>query len=129
MFEITKEVVKEISKDVYDDIISPVAKPTGTILGLIPRAIKAALSPLEKWILQKEYNISEIQRLLEEKLKNVSPELIGTPEPYIAVPAIQYISYCMDKHLLNKCETVNKNRRESNTEAKFRKALFSAFYK
>ena len=96
IFEIAKEVVKEISKDVYDDIISPVAKPTGAILGLVPRAIKAALSPLEKWILQKEYNISEIQRLLEEKLKNVSPELIGTPEPYIAVPAIQYISYCMD---------------------------------
>ena len=95
-FEITKEAIKEISKDVYEDIISPVAKPTGAVLGLIPRAIKAALSPLEKWILQKEYNISEIQRLLEEKLKNVSPELIGTPEPYIAVPAIQYISYCMD---------------------------------
>ena len=95
IFEITKEVVKEISKDVYDDIISPVARPTGAILGLVPRAIKAAPSPLEKWILQKEYNISEIQRLLEEKLKNVSPELIGTPEPYIAVPAIQYISYCM----------------------------------
>ena len=64
IFEITKEVVKEISKDVYDDIISPVAKPTGAILGLVPRAIKAALSPLEKWILQKEYNISEIQRLI-----------------------------------------------------------------
>ena len=31
-------------------------------------------------------------------------------------------------HLLNKCETCNKNRRESASEAKFRKALsFSAF--
>ena len=47
-FEITKEVIKEISKDVYEDIISLVAKPTGAVLGLIPRAIKAALSPLEK---------------------------------------------------------------------------------
>ena len=31
-------------------------------------------------------------------------------------------------HLLNKCETCNKNRRESNTVTKFREALsFSAF--
>ena len=32
-------------------------------------------------------------------------------------------------HLLNKCETCNKNRRESASEAKFREALslFSAF--
>ena len=77
-FEITKEVVKEISKDVYEDTISPMAKPTGAVLGLIPRAIKAALSPLEKWILQKEYNISEIQRLLEEFSKRGSrPSAIG----------------------------------------------------
>lgn len=90
------DIAKEISKNVYDDVIHPVAKPTGEILSLLPRAIKVALSPIEKWIIQKECNMAEIRRLLEEKLKNVSPDLIEVPEPYISVPSIQYISYCMD---------------------------------
>ncbi len=65
-------------------------------MGLVPRAIKSALLPLEKWVLQKEYNVAETKKLLEEKLKNIPPESIESPEPYIAVPTMQYISYCMD---------------------------------
>ena len=94
--EVTKEATKEIAKDLYSDAGKPIVKPTGELLGLVPRAIKAALSPLEKWILQREYNIAETQKLLEEKMQGVSPEEIESPEPYIAVPALQYISYCMD---------------------------------
>ena len=95
-----KEISKEIIKDVYNDAGKPVAKPTGELIGLVPRAIKAALSPLEKWIITKEYNIEETKKLLEEKLKNTPPESIQPPEPYIAVPTIQYLSYCMDNHEL-----------------------------
>jgi len=94
--EIAKETIKEVAADVYEDAGRPIAKPTGELLGLVPRAIKAALSPLEKWIMQREYNISETQKLLEQKLQNVRPELIESPEPHIAVPAMQYICYCMD---------------------------------
>lgn len=94
--EIAKETVKEVATDVYEDAGRPIAKPTGELIGLIPRAIKAALSPLEKWVMQREYNIAETQKLLELKLQNVCPELIEPPEPHIAIPAIQYISYCMD---------------------------------
>ena len=100
MLDLTTEVAKEIAKNVYDDAGKPVAKPTGELVGLIPRAIKAALSPLEKWILQREYNVSETKKLLEEKLQNTPPELIESPEPHIAVPAMQYISYCMDNEEL-----------------------------
>ncbi len=94
--EIAKEAVKEVANDIYVDAGRPIAKPSGELIGLVPRAIKAALSPLEKWVMQREYNIAETQKLLELKLQNVSPELIEPPEPYIAVPALQYISYCMD---------------------------------
>lgn len=100
VFDVTAEVAKEIAKDVYEDVGHPVAKPTGELVGLIPRAIKAALSPLEKWILQKEYNVEETRKLLEKKLENVSPDQIEAPEPHIAVPAMQYISYCMDNEEL-----------------------------
>lgn len=94
------EVMKEIAKDVYNDLGKPIAKPTGELVGLVPRAIKAALAPVEIWTLKREYNVAEAQKLLEKKLENVSPDMIESPEPYIAIPAIQYISYCMDNEEL-----------------------------
>lgn len=63
---------------------------------LVVRAIHAALSPLEKWVLQKEYNVAETKKLLEEKLKDTRVENIITPPSYVAVPALQSIAYCMD---------------------------------
>lgn len=98
--ETIKEVSKEIIKEVYYDAGKPALNPTGQIVGLIPRAIKAALLPLEKWVVDREYNLKETQKLLEEKLKNVRLEDIETPEAYIAVPALQSISYCMDSEEL-----------------------------
>ena len=94
------EVSKEIAKETYNDAAKPIIKPTGQIAGLVPRAIKAALLPVEKWILGKEYNLEKTKKLLELKLEKINPELIESPEPYIAVPAIQYISYCMDSEEL-----------------------------
>lgn len=94
--DIVVETVKTVGKDVYEDGLKPVVKPTGELGGLIPRTIKAALAPLEKWIMVREYNLEATRRLLEEKLQNTPAELIESPEPYIAVPALQYTSYCMD---------------------------------
>lgn len=93
---VTKEAVKEVAKDIYIDGGRPVVKPTGELIGLLPRTIKAALLPLEKWILEREYNLDETKKLLAEKLKNVPLDQIQPPEAYIAVPALQYISYCMN---------------------------------
>lgn len=98
--DVAKEAITAVAKDAYSDGGRPVVKPTGELLGLLPRAIRVALMPVEKWILQREYNIESIRRLLEEKLKNVSPESIQSPEAHIAVPALQYISYCMDNEEL-----------------------------
>lgn len=94
------EFLKEVAKEVYEDVGHPIAQPIGELGGLVPRAIRAALVPLEKWILQREYNIAETKKLLEDKLKNVPIDQITSPEPHIAVPALQYISYCMDNEEL-----------------------------
>ena len=98
--DMMKDVAKEVAKDVYADTGKPVLKPTGELLGLVPRAIHAALLPIEKWVLSKEYNLEATKRLLDKKLENVPAELIESPEPHIAVPALQYISYCMDNEEL-----------------------------
>ncbi len=99
-FDVVKDVAIEVSKELYKDGGTPIVKPTGELVGLIPRAIKAAMLPLEKWIVNKEYNLSETKKLLEVKLENIDPESIESPEPHVAVPALEYISYCLDNEEL-----------------------------
>lgn len=94
------DIAKDLASGVYDDALKPAVKATGGLLELLPRTIRAALAPIEKWVLHREYQLKETSKLLEEKLRDVPPEQIETPAPYIAVPALQYISYCMDNNEL-----------------------------
>lgn len=80
----------------YEDALQPTIQETGKILALIPQTIEAALLPLRQWNIEREYKFAETKKLLEHKLENVDPEKIVTPETYVAVPAIQAISYSMD---------------------------------
>jgi len=90
----------ETVPDVYEDGLKPATQESGKAVALIPRAINAAFAPLRQWIAQKEYNVAETEKLLAMKLENVSPEKIVSPEAYVAIPAIQAISYSMDSEEL-----------------------------
>ena len=87
---------KEVLGKVYDDIAHPTTQSIGNTLSFIPRTIGVWLGKWEKWIINGEYAIKETEKLLEEKLKNVPEEKIVEPEPYVAVPAIQQLSYSVD---------------------------------
>lgn len=80
----------------YEDAFQPTVQEVGKFAARVPRAINVAFSGLDKWILNKEYAIDETKKLLEKKLENVNPDNIVEPEPYVAVPAIQAISYSMN---------------------------------
>lgn len=82
--------------ELYQDAFQPTVQEAGKLLARIPRAINAAFSGLDKWILNKEYSIDETKKLLAQKLENVDPDKIVEPEAYVAVPAIQAISYSMN---------------------------------
>jgi len=84
----------------YEDALQPATQESGKILALIPRAINAALVPLRQWIAEREYKLAKIEKLLAQKLEHVSEDKIVTPEAYVAVPAIQAISYSMDSEEL-----------------------------
>lgn len=99
--ELLDAIPKETINQAYNDGLQPVVKETGKMVGRIPRAINAALASLDQWILQKEYNVAETQRALEKKLQAVNPEDIVSPEPYVAVPALQSISYCLSNEELH----------------------------
>ena len=89
----------------YEDALQPTVKEVGKFAARIPRAINAAFSGLDKWILNKEYAIDETKKLLEKKLENVDPDKIVEPEAYVAVPAIQAISYSMNSEELRNLYT------------------------
>lgn len=92
----------ETVPDLYDDAFKSVSQESGKTLALIPRAINAALVPLRQWIAEREYKLAETEKLLAKKLQYVGEDKIVTPEAYVAVPALQAISYSMDnKELRN----------------------------
>lgn len=93
------EAIKTVP-EIYDDGLKPTVKETGKTLAIIPQAINAALSGLRQWIAQREYKVDETEKLLAIKLEHVGEEKIVPPEPYIAVPAFQAISYSMDSEEL-----------------------------
>ena len=90
----------ETVPEIYEDGLKPVTQESGKTIALIPRAINAALVPLRQWIAVKEYNIAETEKLLAKKLEHVGEDKIVTPEPYVAIPAIQAISYSMNSEEL-----------------------------
>lgn len=96
--EITKNIGKAVDKvpELYEDGMKETVQETGNVVALIPKTIKAALAPLRIWIAQREYNVAETEKLLEQKLEKVDYNKIVSPEPYVAVPAIQAISYSMN---------------------------------
>lgn len=98
--DVAKELVAQIAGKTYDDIAHPTAHATGQIISFIPRTIKVWLGKWEKWILNGEYAIKETEILLAEKLKHVPEEKIVEPEPYVAVPALQQLSYSLDSEAL-----------------------------
>lgn len=100
--QLAKGVGKAIETvpDLYTDALQPTTQESGKTLSLIPRTINAALVPLRQWIAEREYNLAETEKLLAQKLEHVGEDKIVTPEPYVAVPAIQAISYCKNSNEL-----------------------------
>lgn len=100
--QLTKGIGKAVETvpELYEDAFQLSAQECGKLAGRIPRAINAAFSGLDKWILNKEYNVEETKKLLELKLANIEPEKIVTPDTYVAIPAIQAITYSMDSEEL-----------------------------
>ena len=99
MDEIQKELIEQSSgvlKEAYKDIVRPSAEPVGVMLSLLPRTIRLGLQKWERWIINGEESLRLTESALREKVKIIPEENLCVPEPYVAIPAIQQISYCYD---------------------------------
>lgn len=96
---LSKEIItqsKEVLGKAYDDLIAPSAKPLGDIISFLPRTVRVWLSGWEKWIINGEESIARTAEAIKVKIEKIPEENLTEPEPYIAVPAIQQLSYCYD---------------------------------
>ncbi len=98
--EVAKDALVEVSKEVYEDLIQPTVKPIGQIFSYLPRAVRLGFSGLERWIINGEESLRLTSESLQEKTKNIPIEKLVEPEPHIAIPAIQQLSYCQNSEEL-----------------------------
>ena len=91
---------KEVAVEVYKDAAQPIIRPIGEILSFLPRTIKLALSGWEKWLINGEESLKLTAEAIREKVKTIPEEKLVEPEPYVAIPAIQQISYCQNSEEL-----------------------------
>jgi len=92
MVESTTKVVTQA----YEDIAHPILKSIGNIVSLPFKAIDAALTPIKKWVDKRNFNYEETKKILAQKLENIEEDKIVEPEAYVAVPALQQLSYSYD---------------------------------
>ena len=98
-----KELAKVIEgavTELYKDAVSPSIQPIGTMLSYLPRTIRLAFNRREKWIINGEESLKLTGDLLRERIKEIPEYKLCEPEPYIAIPAIQQLSYCENSDVL-----------------------------
>jgi hypothetical protein len=86
--------------ELYKDVASPSIQPIGTMLSYLPRTIRLAFTRWEKWIINGEESLKLTGELLRERVQNIPDEKLCEPEPYVAIPAIQQLSYCENSDIL-----------------------------
>lgn len=101
--EIGKELIKQSGSVVgkaYDDLIHPAAKSIGNTISLLPRTIGACFNGLERWLVNGRESLDLTAQAVQEKVAKIPPEKLTEPDPYVAIPAIQQLSYCYDSEEL-----------------------------
>lgn len=87
---------KEVLGKAYEDFVHPTAEPLGQMISYLPRTIRLWLSKWEKWIINGEESVRLTAEAVREKAEKIPEDKLEEPEPYVAVPAIQQLSYCYD---------------------------------
>jgi len=78
---------------IYGDLVQPAAKEIGKALGTVAKTVNLALAPVSGVIWSYETIKDFVSTKVSEKLKNVPPENIITPNPVVAGPALEALKY------------------------------------
>lgn len=98
--ESSKEIISElkaIAPEIYKDIAKPASEEVGKVAG---RTVKALLSPLRGMLWGWEYIEKMIEEGVQKRLEKIPETNRKTPEPEIAVPAIEALRYTAQNETL-----------------------------
>jgi len=96
----TEKLVEEAAKlapEVYKDLAQPTTKVVGEIAG---RSVKALLSPVRGLLWGWEKIEQLVVEGLEKRFEKIPEEKLKTPDPEIAVPLMQALSYTAQNETL-----------------------------
>lgn len=85
----------------YEDAIQPLAKEAGKSLQTVGRAVNAALLPVRGLVWGIEQIESFVHTKVAKKLEKIPVENIQTPDPAVAVPALESLRYTGHKESLS----------------------------
>ncbi len=98
--EIEKKITEEVSKlapEIYKDLVKPAAQEVGAVAG---KSAKALLAPVRGFL----WGWDQIEKLVidgvNKRINNIPEEQRKTPDPEIAVPLIQALSYTAQNETL-----------------------------
>jgi len=89
--ETVKGIVEAVP--VYQDVLQPAARQIGTALETVTKTIHIALAPISALVWGYEQIKDFVSTKVAEKLKDVPPEKIRTPDPTVAGPALESLKY------------------------------------
>ena len=95
-----EKVIEEASKllpEVYKDLAQPIAKEIGTVLG---RSAKALLFPIRGFLWGWEKIEQVVTEGVEKRFEKIPEEKRKTPDPEIAVPIMQVLTYTAQNETL-----------------------------
>lgn len=78
---------------VYDDALKPIMLETGKALSTVGKTVNVALAPVRGMVWGAEKIEEWITTKVSEKLKDISPENITTPDLSIAGPTIESLKF------------------------------------
>lgn len=79
--------------EIYKDSLQPTVRELGKNLHTVSKLVTVALTPISAMIWGYEKIGEYLQQKLSEKLANVPEEEIITPDPAVAVPAVEALRY------------------------------------
>lgn len=100
LLEKAAEVVKEVVPEIYEDGLKSSVKEAGIFLERPLRVLNTLFQGLDLWLAKREYNFERTKQILAEKIKNIPEEELISPEPYIAIPGLEALSYSIDSEEL-----------------------------
>lgn len=87
----------DLTKEIYKDAASPAVSEVGKVAG---RSVKALLSPIRGFLWCWEKIEEYVEEAVQKKLEGVPEEQLKSPEPEIAVPLLQSLTYTAQNETL-----------------------------